>query len=148
MKTSPYGVAFIAREEGVVLHAYRDSVGVWTIGIGHTASAGQPQPIAGMQITKDQAYAILAQDLAKFEDRVNHVLPDVPQNVFDGAVSFDLNTGGILSASWPNLFLTDQMHAAEIHLEQWNKAGGHVLRGLVNRRAAEADLIFRGIYGV
>ncbi|WP_428141663.1 glycoside hydrolase family protein, partial [Bradyrhizobium sp.] len=30
--------------EGIVLSRYKDSVGVWTIGVGHTKAAGNPDP--------------------------------------------------------------------------------------------------------
>lgn len=45
-QTSPEGLAFLERHEGVVLRAYRDVVGVWTIGAGLTAASGvvKPQP--------------------------------------------------------------------------------------------------------
>jgi GH24 family phage-related lysozyme (muramidase) len=43
MQTSPAGRAAIARREGNVLKAYLDSVGVLTIGVGHTSAAGRPR---------------------------------------------------------------------------------------------------------
>ncbi|WMT92805.1 hypothetical protein [Pelagibacterium sp. H642] len=36
------------------------------------------------------------------------------------------------------------MEAAETAFKLWNKAGGHTAKGLVTRRAREADLLFRG----
>jgi lysozyme len=94
MKTSDKGVAFIALHEGVVTKAYRDSVGVWTIGVGHTAAAGAPKPARGMTITRDQALAIFAHDLGKFETRVSQALPGVPQHAYDAGASFDLPAPG------------------------------------------------------
>ncbi|MEP2947392.1 MAG: hypothetical protein ABJN11_14115 [Lentilitoribacter sp.] len=44
MKTSERGLAEIASHEGIVMSKYKDSVGVWTIGIGHTKNAGAPDP--------------------------------------------------------------------------------------------------------
>jgi lysozyme len=38
--------------------------------------------------------------------------------------------------------------AAEAALKAWNKAGGRIYKGLVRRRAEEADLIFRGAYPI
>lgn len=148
MKTSARGVAAIALHEGVVTKAYRDVVGVWTIGVGHTEAAGPPKPVAGMTITRSEALAILARDLPKYEAAVNAVLPNVPQHVFDGAVSFCFNCGpgAVKSASWPKLYKAGKTASAESSLKSWNKAGGRVVAGLVNRRKAEADLIFRGQY--
>ena len=36
MKISKEGIALIKKFEGIELQAYQDSVGVWTIGYGHT----------------------------------------------------------------------------------------------------------------
>lgn len=147
MKTSPRGIEDLVLSEGLKTTAYRDSAGVWTIGVGHTASAGSPAPKAGMKITVAEAKAILARDLATFEARVNKQFPrGLPQHAFDGAVSFDFNTGAIDRASWVTQYKMGQMGPAEQRLKLWNKAGGKVVQGLVNRRQAEADLIFRGIY--
>lgn len=147
MRTSERGRAFIAAHEGTVLRAYRCPAGRWTIGVGHTSAAGAPEVLPGMTITRRQAAEILARDLARFELRVKRRLGAPPQTVFDGAVSFDFNTGAIERASWVARYRAGDGAAAEAALKAWNKAGGRVLTGLVRRRAAEADLIFRGRYG-
>lgn len=36
MNMSKQGIDFLIREEGERLCAYRDIVGIWTIGVGHT----------------------------------------------------------------------------------------------------------------
>jgi lysozyme len=146
MKTSPRGIEDLVLSEDLRLKAYRDSGGVWTIGVGHTAAAGPPVPRAGMTITRQEALDILARDLAKFEAGVNAVLPNVPQHVFDAAVSFHFNTGKIGSASWPRAYKAGRMAEAERLLKLWNKDNGKIVQGLVNRRAHEADLMFRGKY--
>lgn len=146
MKTSSNGIGAIVLHEGVVTKAYRDVAGVWTIGVGHTSNAGPPAVTPGMVISRDRAMQILAADLAKFEARVAKAMPGVPQHVFDGAVSFDFNTGRIHDATWVRRYRAGDMTGAEASLKTWNKAGGKVWQGLVNRRKAEADLIFRGIY--
>ncbi|MDP2619917.1 MAG: glycoside hydrolase family protein [Hyphomicrobiales bacterium] len=146
MKTSEAGVRFIADHEGVVTRAYRDVAGVWTIGVGHTAAAGEPKPKAGMTITRQRAFDLLRNDLPKYEGRVQRVLGWVKQHVFDGAVSFDFNTGKIDGASWVTLLKTGRVGEAKVSLMQWVNAGGKRVKGLVNRRLAERTLIFRGRY--
>lgn len=147
MRTSEKGVACIADEEGVVLKAYRCPAGVLTIGVGHTSSAGAPKVTAGMTITRAQAFTILGNDLGRtFEPRVNRALPNGAQNVFDGAVSFDFNTGAIDRATWVGKFKAGALSVAEASFKTWNKGGGKVLAGLVKRRAREADIIFRNRY--
>ncbi len=146
MKASPRGIAFIAAHEGVVTKAYRDVAGVWTIGIGHTAAAGAPKPVAGMTITRDEAFAILARDLPAYERRTEVALGAVAQTVFDGAVSFDFNTGAIARASWAKAYRAGNLAAARSGLMDWTRAGGRQIAGLVRRREAEARLIFEGTY--
>jgi lysozyme len=147
MQTSDKGRAFVAAHEGIVTRAYRDVAGVWTIGVGHTAAAGPPKPKAGMAITRDEALAILAADLPKYERRVAAALPGASQPVFDGAVSFDFNTGAVHRASWVRELNAGRREAARRALMQWTKAGGRTVAGLVRRREAEARLIFAGDYG-
>lgn len=148
MKTSTSGLAAISFYEGERLTAYQDSVGVWTIGIGHTAAAGPPTPVRGMTITHADALAYLALDLPQYEVAVEKRLPNVPQHVYDGAVSFCFNVGpgNFTKASWPALYASGNMIAAEASLKQWDRAGGQVLPGLARRRAEEADMIFRDKY--
>ena len=147
MKTSGKGIAFIAEQEGVVTRAYRDVAGIWTIGIGHTAAAGAPVPVQGMTITREEAFDILARDLPQYEGRVRKALGSVPQAVFDGAVSFDFNTGAVSRASWVGAYRVGDRASARRRLMQWIKAGGRTIAGLVRRRQAEAALIFDGDYG-
>ena len=146
MRTSTAGAAFIAAHEGVVTRAYRDVRGTWTIGVGHTAAAGAPRPKAGMTMTRDEALALLARDLGQYEAGVAKALPEAAQTAFDGAVSFHFNTGAIRRASWVKRYRDGALAEAEAGLKAWNKAGGRIYKGLVRRRAEEADLIFRGVW--
>jgi lysozyme len=58
--------ALVQRLEACKLSAYSDSVGVWTLGYGHTAGVKR-----GDTCTQDQAATWLCQDLAVAEDRLN-----------------------------------------------------------------------------
>ena len=146
--TSEDGIAFIGRLEGKVLLAYRDIVGVLTIGHGHTNLSGVPPKVTpGMRITNDEALEILRKDMAKFDVRVSKALPNVPQYAHDGGSSFDMNTGGIFKASWVKFYLAGAMEDSKRRFAMWNKAGGRVVKGLVSRRNAEISLTFHGSYG-
>ncbi len=148
MKMSPQGLDALARFEGVVTTAYQDSVGVWTIGVGHTAAAGLPKPVKDMTITRQEAMRILARDLPQYEAAVLKRMPQVPQWVFDGAVSFafNLGAGNFAKASWVAKYAAGDKAGAEASLKTWNKAGGKTLPGLKTRRGLEADMIFRNRY--
>lgn len=142
MKTSPQGIEDLVLSEGLRLKAYRDSVGVWTIGVGHAATSGRPPiPKSGMTITRQEALDILASDLAAYEKDVNAVLPNVPQHVFDGAVSFHFNTGAIKRASWVGKYKAGDMKGARAAFMQWRKPPE-----IIGRRTREAELIFEGKY--
>ena len=147
LKTSERGKDFIATHEGVVLRAYKDVVGVWTIGVGHTANAGGVKPKAGMKISYQQAMDILESDLRKFEKRVNAQGCFDVQHAFDGATSFDFNTGAVHRATWVKRYREGELTTAEESIMAWVKAGGRTIKGLVNRRNAERRLIFYGDYG-
>ena len=133
--------------EGLRLKAYQDSVGVWTIGYGHTAMSGPPAPKAGMIISSEEAEAILKDDVTDFAKGVAAVIKvPVTDNEFGAIVSFAFNVGlGNLKASTllKKLNAGDKAGAAN-EFAKWNKAGGKVLTGLTRRRAAEKALFLKG----
>lgn len=132
--------------EGKYLKAYKCPAGVWTIGYGHTGS----DVYAGLDITTAQADTLLEADLTKFSKKIKPlILVDIDQAQFDALVSFSFNVGvGGLSKS-SVLRFTNKMEweSASKAFMMWCKArvGGEltVLKGLVRRRAAEADLYMK-----
>lgn len=148
MQTSAKGLEFLTRHEGVVLKAYRDLAGVWTIGAGLTAASGVVTPKSGMQIAATEADRLLSLALARnYEPAVRAALPGARQHEFDGAVSFHFNTGAIGRATWVTRWHAGDDEGVETGLARWVRAGGKVVQGLVVRRAAEARLILHGDYG-
>jgi lysozyme len=152
MKTSREGVKFLERHEGVVLRAYRDAVGVWTIGAGLTAASGVVTPKPGMVITAEEASRLLAQALERnYEPAVRRALSrygelDCHQVEFDGAVSFHFNTGSIGRASWVEAWHRRDWAGVNAGLSKWVRGGGRVLPGLVRRRVEEYILMRYGSY--
>ncbi|MCC5780771.1 lysozyme [Nitratireductor sp. B36] len=139
---SPKGIEYLESAEGVVLKAYRDPVGIWTIGGGLTAASGVVTPRAGMVITRKEASRLLALALKRnYEPRVRKALGRVAQHVFDGSTSFDYNTGAIHRASWVKAFRNNNPAKARAKIMLWVKGGGRVLPGLKRRRREEADII-------
>lgn len=143
MKVSREGLIEIASHEGIVTSPYRDSVGVWTVGIGHTASAGNPHPkIDRRELTIAEVIEIFARDVAKFERRVNRAFKvKLKQSEFDAAVSFDFNTGGIFKASWVKDINAGNRAAAKKAFMRWRKPPE-----IIPRRQKECDLFFGGKY--
>jgi GH24 family phage-related lysozyme (muramidase) len=141
MKTSTNGRKFIEQWEGLILHTYDDSTGVLTIGYGHTTAAGNPVVRGGMAITQQQADQILAQDLKKVEDQVNSLVKvKLTQNQFDALVSYQFNTGALARSSALKYLNQGQYEQASKAMTLYNRGGGKVMQGLVNRRTAEQHL--------
>lgn len=93
MKTSPIGVQKISEREGVRLGAYRDSRGLWTIGVGHlTNSYFRVTP--GLLISHEKAMDLLDHDLGEVENTI-HACVHTPltQCQFDALVSLGFNIG-------------------------------------------------------
>ena len=124
--------------ESCKLTAYQDSVGVWTIGWGHTAGVKK-----GDNWTQDEADDILLNDLEKFEGYVNqYVKVPLTQNQFDSLVSwtFHLGPGNLKSSTMLTKLNEKSYDEVPSQMKRWNKAGGKVLRGLERRRNAEAAM--------
>ncbi|TDE40944.1 glycoside hydrolase family protein [Antarcticimicrobium sediminis] len=147
MNTSTKGIAFLERHEGVVLKAYRDPVGIWTIGPGLTAASGVITPKSGMTITLDQSRALTATALSRnYEPAVAKAMPGANQHEMDGGVSFHWNTGAITKASWVARWRDKDWPGMRSKIMLWVKGGGRVLPGLTRRRAEECNLIRYGVY--
>ncbi len=145
MKTSQQGIVEIASHEGIVDFPYRDSRGIWTVGIGHTAAAGSPDPSKlprGHQIPMDEIFSIFVKDLARFERRVNKAVKGrIAQHEFDALVSFDYNTGGIDRATLVrHLNAGDRAEAATAFMS-WNRPPE-----TIDRRTREMELFRSGRY--
>ena len=138
MKTSDNGVKLIKQFEGCRLKAYKDAVGVWTIGYGHTGADVK----AGQVITQAQADVLLKNDLVKFELKVDKYNPQYSynQNEFDALVSFAFNVGSIDQLTAKGTRNKSEVAAKML---QYNKAGGKVLAGLTKRRKAERELFLK-----
>lgn len=150
LSTSDKGMNVIRAFEGVALRAYRDPVGVWTIGYGLTnMDKGIPWTIkAGLTITRAEAEKWLGTSLKNnYEPSVRSTLANPTQAQFDAGVSFHYNTGAIRKATWPKNLNAGDMPAARLSILSWNKAGGKVLAGLTRRRKREWAMIESGNYG-
>jgi len=146
-KINETGLALIKQWEGLRLQAYQDSKGVWTIGYGHTSAAGAPYVQKGMKISERQADAILARDLGQYETAVSEAVKvSLTDNQFAALVSFTYNVGvGALRKSTLLKKLNrGDYDAVPVELMKWVNAGGKKLKGLENRRAAEAGLWVQG----
>ena len=142
MYVSPTGIALTKSMEGCVLHSYPDpgtGGAPWTCGWGHCG----PEVHPNMTITQAQADAWLNADLARAGLVVNslvHVY--LNQNELDALADFVFNVGAgnFRSSTLLRLINAGDMTGAAAQFDRWTQGGGHVLPGLVRRRAAEKAL--------
>lgn len=108
-RTSPKGVDFLVREEGLVPYAYNDPAGHATFGVGHLIHLGR---VTSRDIAKygsvrrplSRAYAlrVFRNDLKKYEAAVRKAVGRrVDQQQFDAMVSlcFNIGTGGFAGST-------------------------------------------------
>lgn len=139
---SQRGIDLIKHFEGCYLTAYKDPVGIWTIGYGHTGLIHRDGTVhAGRKITQQEAENLLKYDLATFAQRVNNgATVKLTDDQFAALVSFDFNTGGFLKSTLRKKLNAGDYAAAADELLKWDKAGGRKLKGLTRRRESERNL--------
>jgi len=143
MQTSIEGLIALIGHEGIVLSPYRDSVGVWTIGVGHTRAAGglDPGTFKG-KLTLQQVVDLLRDDIKKYEaDVMRAVKVPLKQHEFDALVSFHFNTGGIGRANLTKSLNAGDKAKAAAQFMHWVTP-----KEITERRMAERDLFLTGRY--
>lgn len=145
--TSIDGMLAILADEAIVLSTYKDGGGVATIGVGHTAAAGQPVPMPGLKLTLRQALKLFVDDLRKFEAGVAAAFTTpLRQHEFDGFVSFHFNTGKAKTGTVDDKWNRGDKDGAMRTLRAYKKDNGKTIKGLEERRKREAEMILRGTY--
>lgn len=135
----------ILDHEAIVQEAYKDSVGVWTWGVGVTNASGHrvyPRYKDNPQTIKRclEVYEWLLR---------TKYLPDVveafgkkrfdclTENQVAAALSFHYNTGAIKRASWVKSFKAGNISKAYNEFLNWRKP-----KSIIPRREKERDLFF------
>jgi len=145
MKIVRQVLTLIENSEGLRLKPYRDVAGHWTVGVGHLLTPDEDR----IEITKDQAYALLQADLEEAMRLVENAV-DVPinDNQFSALVSFTFNLGGgaLLKSTLLKKLNAGDYEGAAGQFERWTKAGPKGMKvdqkGLIKRRYAE-EILFR-----
>jgi GH24 family phage-related lysozyme (muramidase) len=125
-----FATALLAVIEGCRLTAYKDSGGVWTIGIGHTG----PDVTPGLTITPQRAAELFAKD----QSPLLGMVVGRPLLAAAAYVSFGFNVGrGALAKVLAGQdTILNPVHTTDHH--------GVVEPGLVSRRRLESLLIALG----
>lgn len=130
--------------EGCKLTAYQDSVGIWTIGWGHTG----PDIVEGLVWSQQEADDHLMAHIRHICDHVIHELT-VPFNYNQLAafcsLAYNIGLGNFDHSTLLKLFDAGDTQGAADEFPKWNKAKGKVLPGLVNRRRMERELFLTAV---
>ncbi|POX19605.1 lysozyme [Serratia marcescens] len=125
--------------EGVEYKPYRDVVGVLTVCYGHTG----PDIIPDKTYTEAECEAMLDKDLQPFARSVERSVK-VPASEYQKAalISFSYNVG---VKAFESSTLLKKLNAGDSRgacdeMRRWNKAGGKVWKGLINRREVEREI--------
>lgn len=124
--------------EGLRLHAYPDTGGVWTIGYGHTRRVKQ-----GDRCTPAQAESWLAQDIEiAVRDVETYVHVPLNENQHAALVSFVYNVGAdnFASSTLVRVLNQGEYSLVPIQLSQWVYVKHHFCKGLERRRELESEL--------
>jgi len=160
MRVSERAITMIKHHEGFRTRPYRCPARLWTIGVGHVLYPDQAEipstpegiirrkeyplrPEDNRAFSVEEINELLRKDLSRFERGVSIYCPGrLSQSEFDALVSFSFNLGlGTLQRSTLRQKVNrgDYKNAAEEFLK-YTKAGGIILKGLVNRRKDEREL--------
>ena len=142
----------VKRWEGLRLEAYPDpgskDGNPWTIGYGHTSDAFM-KVYKGQKITQDQAEAALEYDLGEAEAIVLRLVKVPLTDGQRGALTsfvFNVGEGNFSKSTLLKRLNAGDYDAVPGQLAKWVKNDGKTMKGLVNRRAAEAGLWAKGSF--
>ena len=140
MKSSDLLIRKIKEFEGLSLKAYKPvpTEKFYTIGYGHYGADVK----ANQVITEKEAESLLRKDLEKFEDYVNNLGVCKRYSEFASLVDFSFNLGTAALGRSTLLKYIRQGKAEQYirgEFAKWVNSKGMRLKGLVIRRAWEAD---------
>ncbi|MBY3268395.1 lysozyme [Rhizobium laguerreae] len=132
--------------EGLSLTSYPDIVGVWTACYGETLGI---RP--GMKFTKAECedklltrvtndyYRLLTQCIAGFDGK------PVEWQAAAISLTYNIGVGAACKSSFARFARDGKIKESCHAMTAFNRAGGRVVQGLVNRRAAELKLCLKGV---
>lgn len=131
MNISDLGLRLLTEREGKRNTAYKDSVGIWTIGVGHTG----PEVHEGLVWSDAQIEAALRSDLSWVEESIStHVHVPLNQNQNDALESFIFNVGAgaFQSSTMLKKINAGDMGEAARQFDRW-----HIPPEITSRRNGE-----------
>ncbi|WP_244488990.1 lysozyme [Devosia sp. Root635] len=140
-------IALVGSWEGLRTVAYPDRLanGIPTVCFGETRGVK-----LGDSYTVEQCQVMLGQGLVDFEAGMRRCLvapdsiPDQPYVAFL-SLSYNIGTGAFCRSTVARKANAGDIRGACNAIPMWNRAGGKVLPGLINRRADERRLCLEGV---
>lgn len=138
-------VALVGGWEGLRTVAYPDITGVPTVCFGETRGV-----MLGDRYTVDQCKVMLGDALVEFETAMRRCLmapdaiPDKPYTAFL-SLSYNIGSRAFCGSTVARRANSGDLRGACEAIPMWNKAGGRVIKGLVNRRAEERRICLSGL---
>lgn len=140
--------AFVAPWEGLFTRPYRDIVGVVTVCYGETEGVTMADPPRTPQQCRDMLAAKLPRYYAEISacwgPEVEARLTDNQRIAFTSG-AYNFGSGAFCRSTMVRRLKAGDMRGACDALMLYTRAGGKVVRGLVNRREAERKLCLQGL---
>lgn len=144
-------VNLIAGFEGFRSHAYKDQVGILTIGYGHKIIPGDGFDV-NSTITENDARELLYDDAASANNCVRSACSGVAlSSQQEGSLTslcYNIGCGAFSSSTLVKLINQGDPVAAQNEFSRWVYAQGIQLPGLVSRREQEAEVFAEGTQNV
>ncbi|MCJ2131446.1 lysozyme [Methylobacterium sp. E-045] len=137
MALTATGRAALVSREALKTTAYKDSVGIWTIGVGHTSAAGPPTVTPGLVISQAEALDIFARDLVQYETAVDQaVTVPMADHERDALVSicYNIGPGGFRKSTFVKRLNAGDRAGCAAAIMSWRKPPE-----IISRRTAERD---------
>lgn len=152
-QTSRVLTPLVAKWEGKRNTAYFDLVGVPTICYGHTRTITAQDVRAGVTWTDAKCTELLKDELQEYwqgtragfnQQTVQSRLTPERDSAFS-SLAYNVGIAGVRGSTATRRLNNANIPGACEALAWWNKAGGRVVRGLVNRRTEERALCEQGL---
>jgi len=142
-------VALVGAWEGLRTVAYPDKLayGIPTVCFGETRGVK-----LGDRYTVEECKVMLGEALVEFEAGMRKCLQSpetIPAKSYVAflSLSYNIGTGAFCGSTVARRANAGDIKAACEAISMWNKAGGRVVKGLVNRRAEERKICLEGLTG-
>lgn len=135
---------FIGGWEGLSRDPYKDMLanGIFTVCYGETR-------VEMRRYTDAECLAMLNKAVEGFANQVLQCTPILANHPYQLAaatsLSYNIGIGAYCRSTAARLFNSGDLRSGCNAMTLWNKAGGRVVQGLVNRRKAERELCLTGL---